>query len=103
MTDFGETTWPKARKPHRCEWCGESIAQGEKHAHFVGKWDGEFQDWRMHSECYDVASEGDELDEGFMPYEHERASACRELPADQATEALQKVFTEKMAEIGGAK
>ena len=70
MTDFGETRWPEAGKEHRCEWCGETILCLEKHAHYVGKWDGEFQNWRMHRECYDDAS--DELEDGFMPYEHER-------------------------------
>jgi hypothetical protein len=72
MTDFGDTIWPVARKDHRCVWCGESIQKGNKHAHFSGKWDGEFQDWRMHRECYEDADISDELHEGFMPHEHER-------------------------------
>lgn len=79
MGEFGETTYPCGRKDHRCEWCGETIPTSEKHAHFVGMWDGEFQDWRMHSECYsecyEDASENDVFSDGFMPYEHERPSA----------------------------
>ncbi len=43
MSDFGDTNWPTARKQHRCIWCGEGILKGEKHAHFAGKWEGEFQ------------------------------------------------------------
>ena len=74
MTDFGETIWPTAAKAHRCEWCGETIPKGEKHAHFAGKWDGEFQDWRMHSECYTEGDANQEIQEGFTPYEHERPS-----------------------------
>ena len=31
MSDFGDYTWPKARKEYRCEWCGEKILIGEKH------------------------------------------------------------------------
>lgn len=74
MTDFGDTTWPVARKDHRCEWCGETIPKAEKHAHFVGKWDGEFQNWRMHNECYTESNDNHELEDGFTPYEHERPS-----------------------------
>ena len=72
MTDFGETEWPVARKRHRCEWCGQDILQGSKHARFAGRWDSEWQRWRMHSECYDDASMRGELSEGFVPYEHNR-------------------------------
>ena len=72
MTDFGDTSWPVARKPHRCEWCGEVIAVGEKHARYVGKWEGDFQNWRMHSDCLEYADENDALQDGFAPYEHER-------------------------------
>lgn len=74
MTDFGDTTHPVAAKEHRCEWCGETILKGERHAHYVGKWDGEFQNWRMHGECYED-SEQCEINEGFMPYEHARPVA----------------------------
>lgn len=81
MTDFGDTNWPKAAKDHRCEWCGQGILKGEKHAHFVGKWDGEFQNWRMHSECYDDAITNGEIQDGFMPYEHERPSLA--VPAQE--------------------
>ena len=70
MGDFGEVRHPVAAKEHRCEWCGEPIPKGEKHAHFVGKWENEFQNWRMHYECHDYAD--DTICEGFTPYEHER-------------------------------
>ncbi len=72
MTDFGEATHPKAAKEHRCIWCGEAIPKGERHAHYVGKWQGEFQDWRMHSECYEDSADSWELEAGFAPYEHDR-------------------------------
>lgn len=73
MTDFGETTHPKAAKDHRCEWCGETILKGEKHVRFTGKWEGEFQDWRMHYECHEATDRMD-LTDGFTPYEHARGS-----------------------------
>lgn len=84
MTDFGDTVWRKAAKVHRCQWCGQDIGKGDKHAYFAGKWDGEWQNWRMHSECYDDAATNKELSEGFMPYEHERPTlAVRSEGPDQ--------------------
>lgn len=71
-TDFNSNTAPVARKVHRCEWCGEPIPIGEKHVKFSGKWEGDFQSWRMHPECYEAAGQDDEISEGFSPYEHER-------------------------------
>ncbi len=72
MSDFGETKFLVARKAHRCEWCGQGIVVGENHAHFAGRWDNEWQNWRMHRECYTDAHDNKELEEGFMPYAHER-------------------------------
>ena len=69
---FNETTHPVAAKDHRCEWCGETIPKGTKHPAFVGIWEGEFQNWRMHYECYEIAAENNLLNDGFMPYEGER-------------------------------
>jgi hypothetical protein len=79
-TDFGDVTRPIAHKAHRCIWCGETIVDETgvlkplrvRHVKFTGKWEGEFQNWRMHAECYSDANESDELLEGFSPYEHER-------------------------------
>lgn len=40
------------RKPHRCEWCGEMIDQGQPaQAHF-GRWEGDLFSFRMHPECH---------------------------------------------------
>mgnify|MGYP001561660507 CR=1 FL=1 len=72
MTDFGETINPTARKDHKCEWCGGKIAKGEVHCQFKGKWQGEFQNWRMHDECYENAEDSDSLQDGFTMYEHGR-------------------------------
>ena len=76
-SDFGNTTHPVARKAYRCEWCGEAIPKGEKHAHFAGQWQGEFQNWRMHSEC--LSANESEIAEGFMPHEGPRAGTEHEL------------------------
>lgn len=69
---FNETFWPIAAKEHRCEWCFEAILKAERHAHFVGKWEGEFQNWRMHEECYADAVKSSEMQDGFTPGDHKR-------------------------------
>jgi len=63
---FGDTKRPVAAKRHVCVWCSGPIPQGEKHVLYVGEWQGEFQNWRMHEECYQDASDNDYLNEGFM-------------------------------------
>lgn len=71
MSDFGVTKQIIGRKDHKCEWCGETILTGTLHQHFTGKWQGDFQNWRMHCDCFDYYSENND-DEGFYPYENER-------------------------------
>ena len=70
------TTKPKAIKPHKCVWCGESIPPGEQHVKTTGKMEGDFQSNRMHADC-DVAC-GKMLKESgedcFVPYEYKRGS-----------------------------
>jgi hypothetical protein len=74
MSDFGEMKTVTGKKDYRCEWCGETIPTGERHEHYVGKWEGEFQNWRMHVECYGAATLSDDLQDGFSPYEYKRGS-----------------------------
>jgi hypothetical protein len=49
-------SWPKARKPYRCIWCGDGIEVGETHRHEISRYD-ELQDFRWHRECHDDAQE----------------------------------------------
>ena len=72
MSEFGIVSKPYGRKDYRCEWCGQKILRGEQHIHFVGRWEGEFQDWRMHPECYDAANKEGDLIDGFTPFDNER-------------------------------
>ena len=76
--DFSNYTHPVARKIHRCEWCGQIIPVGEKHVHHRGVWDGGFQDWRMHNECYKYGQKNDEISEGFAPFENHRPALREE-------------------------
>lgn len=71
-------TTPKARKPHRCIWCGQSINVGEAHEHVVSMYMGEFQDNRFHLECVKPCeTECAEMDGEFMPYENERGKKAK--------------------------
>lgn len=73
MSDFGDGTWLKARKQHRCEWCYGLILKGETHYQYKGMYGGEWQNWRMHPECHaDWDTPGE--DNEFMPGDHERPS-----------------------------
>src|ERR1035437_6389755 len=72
MSDFINTTTPYGRKDYHCEWCGEKIPKGERHVHFVGIWEGDWQNWRMHDECHESPKQSDELSDGWEPYQHER-------------------------------
>ena len=74
MSDFGNTRNHRGRKVYRCEWCGEDIPVGETFVNFTGRWQDEFYNWRMHLECYEAASRGTDLQDGFESYEHKRAS-----------------------------
>jgi hypothetical protein len=69
---FNENSWVVARKPHRCIWCYEQIEIGESHTRYVGSWEGEFQDWRMHEECWTDYDLNYDSEEGFMPGEAQR-------------------------------
>lgn len=57
-------TEPRARKGHRCVWCGELVKVGERYARITGTYYGCFQNDAYHCECNDAAkryfSESDE-------------------------------------------
>jgi hypothetical protein len=40
--EFCNITYPKAKKPHRCDECHGPIFVGEKYRRLAGKWEGEF-------------------------------------------------------------
>ena len=55
-------SYPKARKMHRCEWCGKLIKPGDIYYRYTMKWDGEMQDTCMHLECEEAAKEDGEAE-----------------------------------------
>lgn len=66
----------KARKPHRCAWCGEKIEVGTVYRYVRGKLDGEDpQDGHYHPECDRAVTELAAEEGGsceFSIYDNER-------------------------------
>ena len=70
-------TKPRARKAHGCDWCPEQIAVGEVHDTYVGIWDGDFGQIRMHADCYRAMLADPYCDSEYMCGElHARGQSC---------------------------
>lgn len=53
----------KARKSHRCMWCGCEIEKGTVYRSQGCKCDGELYTWKNHLECEELADENDWFDD----------------------------------------
>ena len=51
-----KTSTPKARKTHKCMFCGAKIEIGDKYDRSTCVFDGNLYDWITHCECSKVAS-----------------------------------------------
>jgi hypothetical protein len=52
MSDFTVTIRiTKARKTHRCHWCGEPILKGNAYTRIFGSWGGDVGTSKWHDEC----------------------------------------------------
>lgn len=62
------------RKAARCEWCAHVIGKGERAQLRVYVFDGQFNNGRMHPECYKAYTESDTsvICEGWMAGDFER-------------------------------
>lgn len=65
-------TKPRARKRHRCIWCGEFILKGEIYRHERSVYDGHWQDHKWHLECAEDSQEHFRYQEDFDPMTYER-------------------------------
>ena len=75
-TTLAQTT-PTARKPHRCDWCGEMILKGEKYSRWTGVYEGDFVSSVMHVECQDAYFKAwSEDDEGYEYHWQMRGTTC---------------------------
>ncbi len=50
-------TCPKAKKEHRCNWCGEKIQVGETYHRSTYAYNGLVYDFLCHKECLAIADE----------------------------------------------
>ena len=46
----------KARKDHKCIYCGETIPKGEVYIWEKGIYDGDIYEWHEHKKCYEVCN-----------------------------------------------
>lgn len=69
----------KARKQHRCIWCGEMVNSGERYFREKSVYDGSIQDFAWHPECKADQEQNlrDGGDEEFIAHSAERP-ACTE-------------------------
>lgn len=52
--DLLSENYPKAKKEHICEWCGEKILKNETYYRYIGLYNGDFQSTPLHLECRDA-------------------------------------------------
>lgn len=67
METLMQPTETKARKVHRCDFCAERIAIGDKYIKSTHKYEGDVYDWKTHDYCSELASTMklyDDADEG---------------------------------------
>lgn len=80
MKTWNEFRYPVARKPWNCAHCKMKIMVGEKHAQYVGEWEGDFQDWRVHEDCQEAMRTCmGSWDGGLCEEDHRRGLGCGEL------------------------
>ncbi len=66
---------PRARKPHRCIWCGYPTIVGSKYVREASVYDGQMQNLAFHEACvkasddyFNEVGEGEFPDDGEMPF-----------------------------------
>lgn len=66
----------KARKPHVCTWCGETIEAGEDYERTRFVFEGDPMTNKMHMECVKAATEWSRVNGGepFEPGEFKRGT-----------------------------
>ena len=78
MGKMSEVETPTAIKPHRCEWCWQTIATGEQYRRYRYWSEGDAGTVKLHAECFDamkddVAKEGGWIE--WTPGSGERPNA----------------------------
>ena len=76
FNDFTEVMKPN--KTHQCVWCHEKILPGVFHLKYVGIYEGDFQNWRIHIECKKPMYNSNTYEEftEICPGPHGRGEEC---------------------------
>ena len=84
MKSWNEFRTVKAKKKHQCAHCLGRIVPSEVHIQFVWRWSGDFQDWRVHADCFDPMQtcQGNMYDGELCDNPHRRGLACDEVGAE---------------------
>jgi len=79
-TIWNQYTEVQAAKPHWCAWCKKTrIEKGEVHLRYVGEFEGDFQDWRIHKECREPVRRSCDGGDGIICDSiHEKGKYCDE-------------------------
>lgn len=77
-TLLSKTEHTAKRKAHRCIWCPELIALGERYVAERSVYDGDLQSFQWHPECYTAAQDYFHDEEEFEPH------ACRRGTTEEA-------------------
>jgi hypothetical protein len=65
----------KAKKRHKCIWCGQRTEIGDQYVREFSMYCGDVQDHKWHSECYDDAQKQFSTgDVEFESFDNERPS-----------------------------
>jgi len=66
--DLISKTTPRARKDHRCIWCGGTIEKGHKYIRERSTYNGEFQNHAWHEVCFVSFCDSPEIEGEFDAY-----------------------------------
>lgn len=91
---------PKARKDHKCTWCGKLIPKGTIYNYSSGVFDGSFCTSHLHDECLKAQQKSYNrreisFDEGYEPYAQKRGLTIGEsedLPVENHVRPLTKAL-----------
>jgi hypothetical protein len=68
VTTLYDARYPRARRVHSCEECGQAIRVRERHEYAVSLWEGMWSAWRTCLACVSLRE---------AVADHERAAGCR--------------------------
>lgn len=93
MLEFGNSTYPKARKEYQCDLCRQKIKKGEKYHRWCGKYDGDMFDDKYHLTCQEIINayclamgDGEYSEECICDWLHdEYCLDCRHYEEDKCT------------------